>query len=172
MGRSPARICRPRDHGIQVSCRPKPCFLGRIRQGRTTRRIAHCTPTPTSALATTPEDRFQRARVKRGYPAALGPDVRPGSCSKGPHKIVRRPGFGSPRRSPSETSSDLYHKSSLLPRHGPPSPSLRIRQAPTCIQKGGKRESAAPAGKRGAVGEAPSTELRSVRCGARLRLPR
>ena len=43
-----------------------------------------------------------------------------------------------------------------------PSPALRIRQAPTCIQKGGKRESAAPAGKRGAVGEATSTELRSV----------
>ena len=56
--------------------------------------------------------RVGRARVKRGYPAALGPDVRPGSCSKGPHKIVRRPGFGSPRRSPSETSSDLNHKSS------------------------------------------------------------
>ena len=82
------------------------------------------------------------------------------------------PRFGSPRRSPRETRSDLYHKSSRHPRHGTPPLSLAAplrAEAPLLIQNGGEAQGAPPAGQRELT--AAGLNGTEVRWARRRRLP-
>ena len=104
-----------------------------------------------------PEPRPKRRRTVTS--AARQVDCAAAPATRSHERVL---GFGSPRRSPRETSSDLYHKSSRHPRHGTPPLSLAapLREAPLFIRRGGSAERS-PAGQ-GELTAGDSTELRSV----------